>query len=98
MNDKTTPSRRSAMKKIVSGAALALTGTALASRVNAAEAKMEKASKGKINHSVCRWCYNDIPLEDLCKAAKNIGITSIELTGPADWPLLKKYGLTAAMP
>jgi hydroxypyruvate isomerase len=37
-------------------------------------------------------------LEDLCKAANQIGLTSIELTGPDEWPLLKKYGLTSAMP
>jgi len=54
--------------------------------------------KGNVNHSVCRWCYSKIEFEDLCKAAKEIGLTSIELTGPDEWPILKKYGLTSAMP
>ncbi len=54
--------------------------------------------KGRVNHSVCRWCYSKIEFEDLCKAAKEIGLTSIELTGPEEWPILKKYGLTSAMP
>lgn len=54
--------------------------------------------KGRVNHSVCRWCYSKIQFEDLCKAAKEIGLTSIELTGPDEWPILKKYGLTSAMP
>jgi hydroxypyruvate isomerase len=54
--------------------------------------------KGNINHSVCRWCYSKIPLEDLCKAAVSIGIKSIELVGPDEWPVLKKYGLTSALP
>jgi hydroxypyruvate isomerase len=92
-----TSSRRNAIKKMAGGAA-ALAGTALAYRVNAAEALLEKTVKGKVNHSVCRWCYNDIPLEDLCKAAKNIGIASIELVGPEEWPMLQKYGLTSALP
>lgn len=93
--DHTT--RRNALKKMVaaSGAAAAMS---MAHRVHAAEAVLSQDLKGKINHSVCRWCYNDIPLEELCKAAKNIGLTSIELVGPDDWPILKKYGLTAAMP
>lgn len=52
---------------------------------------------GSIMHSACRWCYNDIPLEALCEAAQDIGIKSIEIVGPADWPVLKKYGLTCAM-
>jgi hydroxypyruvate isomerase len=98
MKDHTTSSRRNAMKKIVSGAAVALAGASLTSRVQAAEAAVAKSVKGKINHSVCRWCYNDIPLEDLCKAANKIGLASIELVGPEEWPLLKKYGLTSALP
>ena len=98
MNDQTTPSRRKAMKKIVSGAALAITGASISHRVSAAENMMEKETRGKINHSVCRWCYQAIPLEDLCKAAKEIGISSIELVGPEEWPMLQKYGLTSALP
>jgi len=54
--------------------------------------------KGNVNHSVCRWCYSKIEFEDLCKAAKEIGLQSVELTGPEEWPILKKYGLTSAMP
>jgi hydroxypyruvate isomerase len=45
-----------------------------------------------------RWCYNSIPFEELCQAAVEIGLKSIELVGPEEWPVLKKYGLTAAMP
>ncbi|MDN5205548.1 TIM barrel protein [Fulvivirgaceae bacterium BMA10] len=50
-----------------------------------------------INHSVCRWCYDDIPLEALCEKAQDIGIKSVELLGPEDWKTLEKYGLTCAM-
>ena len=55
------------------------------------------ALKGNIHHSVCRWCYGKIPLEELCQACQKIGIASIELVGPEEWPTLKKYGLTCAM-
>lgn len=90
-------SRRNALKAIaISSGAMA--GISLAQRVEAAEAVLSANLKGRVNHSVCRWCYNGIPLEDLCKAAKNIGLSSIELTGPEEWPILKKYGLTSAMP
>lgn len=54
--------------------------------------------KGKIKHSVCKWCYGDIPLDEFCRAAKEIGLQSVELLGPEDWPTLKKHGLTCAMP
>src|SRR3989337_3103396 len=93
-----TPSRRSALKKMVGATAAAMAGSALSHRLSAAEAELDEKLKGKVNHSVCRWCYDKIPLEDLCKAAKQIGLASIELTGPDEWPVLKKYGLTSAMP
>lgn len=76
----------------------AIVGSGLFNRISAAEAVLESHLKGKVNHSVCRWCYDSIPLEDLCKAAKNIGLSSIELVGPDEWPMLKKYGLTSALP
>jgi hydroxypyruvate isomerase len=54
--------------------------------------------KGKINHSVCKWCYPSIPLDTFAQSCNSIGITSIELLGPDEWPVLKKYGLTCALP
>lgn len=90
-------SRRNALKAIAIGSG-AVAGISLAQRVEAAESVLSADLKGRVNHSVCRWCYNGIALEDLCKAAKNIGLSSIELTGPDEWPILKKYGLTSAMP
>ena len=53
--------------------------------------------KGNIKHSVSRWCYGSIPFEELCQICKDLGIKSIELTGPEEWPILNKYGLTSAM-
>ena len=50
-----------------------------------------------IRHSVCKWCYKDIPLETLAAATKGIGLQSIELLNPEDFPTLKKYGLVCAM-
>jgi hydroxypyruvate isomerase len=45
--------------------------------------------KGSIHHSVCRWCYGDIPLDQLCEGVKQIGFGAIDLVGPQDWPVLK---------
>lgn len=55
------------------------------------------ALAGNINHSVCQWCYGNIPLEQLCEAAKGMGLKSVELLGPQDWPVAIRYGLTCAM-
>lgn len=53
--------------------------------------------KGRINHSVARWCFNDFDIETLCLEAKKIGITGIDLVGPKDWPMLKKHNLFSSM-
>lgn len=50
-----------------------------------------------VRHSASRWCYGSIPFEELCVAAKKIGLESIELTGPEEWGILKKHGMTSAM-
>lgn len=53
--------------------------------------------KSNINHSVCYWCYNSIPLEKFLQHLNDLEILSIDLTGPEDWPLLKKYGIHCSM-
>ncbi len=53
--------------------------------------------KGNINHSVCRWCYESIPMEEFLKGLNELGIKAMDLTGPEDWPLMKKYGIHASM-
>ena len=53
--------------------------------------------KGNIHHSVSRWCYGKISLDDLCVAAKGMGLESVELLGPSEWETVKKHGLTCAM-
>jgi hydroxypyruvate isomerase len=53
--------------------------------------------RGNINHSACQWCYNDIPLEKLCEAAKEMGLKSIDLLNSTQWPTAAKYNLTCAM-
>ena len=54
-------------------------------------------SRDSFRHSVCRWCYQGIPLDDLARAAKRIGLDSVELLEPAEWPVVQKHGLTCAM-
>ena len=87
-------SRRKVLKRLVVGGSV-VTG---ASAISWAEKKWyNSALKGNINHSVCQWTYNFLPLEDLCKAVKNIGFGAIDLIAPKDWPMLQKYGLYSSM-
>lgn len=90
---KKVMSRRSAFKAT---AATAATGTAVF-KLGDFTSYGAVERKGKINHSVCRWCYGKISLEDLCKASKEMGISSVELIGPKEWDTAKQFGLTCAM-
>lgn len=90
-------SRRNVMKKIVGGASSLALSEAISSRLNAADNLMGVALKGRINHSVCRWCYNSIDLDSLCKSAKSIGLQSIELLTVEEFDTVKKHDLTCAM-
>jgi len=89
-------SRRVAIKNLVAGTAALGTANVLSSFTTPEEIK-STALKGNINHSVCRWCYGSIPLEDLCVAVKKIGFSAIDLVGPKDWPTLQKHGIFSSM-
>lgn len=52
---------------------------------------------GRLKHSVSRWCYGRIPLDQLCQTAKAIGYKSVELLDENDWAVVKAQGLDCAM-
>jgi hydroxypyruvate isomerase len=52
---------------------------------------------GRINQSVCKWCYGNISLDELCAVGKKMGLKAIDLLGPNDFPTLKKHGLVCSM-
>jgi hydroxypyruvate isomerase len=54
-------------------------------------------TRGRLKHSVSRWCYGRIPLDDLCVAAKEIGFRSVELLDEKDWSVPARHGLVCAM-
>lgn len=90
-------SRRLALKNIVAGTAALGTAGMLSSFTASDDEIKSTKLKGNINHSVCRWCYSSIPLEEFCAAAKKMGIVAIDLVGPKDWPVLQQYGLYSSM-
>ncbi len=62
-------SRRAVFKNLVLGGATVIAAPALAARGN--QNIKTSMLKGNINHSVCRWTYSSVPLEELCKQLKN---------------------------
>lgn len=89
-------SRRRAIKNLMLGS-ITVGGLSSFSEFSEEKDKTFTPLKGNINHAVCRWCYDSIPLEDFCIGVKEIGIKAIDLVGPKDWPVLKKFSLHSSM-
>src|SRR2546423_1361146 len=54
--------------------------------------------KGEFKQGVTRGVFRGITsFEDMCRSAAELGIKGFDLIGPADWPMLKKYGLVPSM-
>ena len=94
---KNNLSRREILKSSAGLAGLGIFGSSMEDRFKKADLTVGADLKGKVQHSACRWCYDKIPFEELIVNAKRIGLSSIELTGPDEWDILKKYDMTAAI-
>ncbi|MDA0863941.1 MAG: hydroxypyruvate isomerase, partial [Bacteroidetes bacterium] len=85
-------------RKFISKAATSgLLITSIPSLAKSSILSLNKESKGTINHSVCHWCFEQIPLEDFLITLRRLGIGAIDLVGPKDWPLLKKHNIHCSM-
>jgi hydroxypyruvate isomerase len=80
-------------RELIAGASM----VALASSGAAQSSTMAGAANGRLKQSVCRWCYRDIPLRDLCRGVAEMGLTAMDLLTPEEWPVAKEFGLTCSM-
>jgi len=55
------------------------------------------ALKGNIRHSVARWTFNFLSLEELCLVVRRLGFSAIDLVGPGEWQILKQHGVDSSM-
>ena len=90
-------SRRTALQQLGLGTAVLAGVATLPHTVKALDPGHASPGGGRIKQSVCKWCYQSIPLEDMCAAAAEMGLKSVELLQPEDFPTLKKHGLICAM-
>lgn len=92
MKNNSKINRRNAIKT------MALGTTAMAiPNINSEMNPILTPLKGNINHSVCQWCFGNIPIETLAQEAKKLGLVGIDLIGPDNWDILKKYDLDSTM-
>ena len=83
-------SRRAAIKAGLAATVL----TSLAATLGAEETVSRKK---RIKQSVCRWCYQKIPLDDLCASAAQMGLLAIDLLQPDEYEIPRRHGLVCAM-
>jgi len=91
MSNKINITRRNMLA--TAGAAAA--GITIISNANAQEKRGVK--KGRIQQSVCKWCYGRTSFEDLAAHSAKIGLKGFDLAGPGEWAALKKHGLICTM-
>ena len=87
---KVNISRRAALKS-------SLAATAFASLPEIANADEPAATRKRIRQSVCRWCYQKMPIEDLCTAAAQMGLLGIDLLYPDEYEVPRQHGLICTM-
>ena len=80
-------------------AAAAIGAGPLATALPATAAPADR--KGRIKQSIVFWCFNVAgdkwDIEQTCRVATDLGVSSIELAPPETWPTIKKHGLTSAI-
>jgi len=84
-------SRREALKAGLGAAALA----PLAAALHSEEAKIVR--KNNLHQSVCRWCYEKVPLDQLAAFAAQVGLKGIDLLQPEEYEFPRRYGLICTM-
>ena len=71
-----------------------LAGVALAGALP--ETALDRPS-ARLKQSVSRWCYSRIPLDQLCAAARDMGLQAIDLLDEKDWAVPRQHGLICSM-
>lgn len=82
-------------RDLLATSAAALAGASLAA--DRAAAEETPAAKGRVKQTVCKWCYNKTPLEDLAKWCQELGLVGMDLIAPSDFGVLKEHGLVCSI-
>jgi hydroxypyruvate isomerase len=76
-------------------------GAGAAALVGARAARAEAVDAGQpvaaFKHSVCRWPYRQLSVEELARMARELGLDSVELLERDEWPIARSHGLSCAM-
>ena len=83
------PSRRTFLKS-ASVASLASTLSLPAEQKNS-------VAQGRIHQSVCRWCYKQLSVDELCQWAVQLGLKGVDLLEVEEYEIPRRFGLICTM-
>lgn len=89
--------RRALMRGAVASALGLSSLSALGAEVASSSGTPITALKGNISHSVARWTFDFLSVEELCLVVKRLGFSAIDLVGPKEWHILKQHGVDSSM-
>lgn len=89
--------RRAMLRGAVAGALGLSSLSALGENATSTANQSAAPLKGNIHHSVARWTFGFLTLEELCLVVKRLGFSAIDLVGPNEWHILKKHGVDSSM-
>src|SRR5919106_4551759 len=84
---------RMTRREALGAASAAAAGATLAGPALAGQAGDSAVKRGRLKQSVCRWCYDKIPLEEFCRGVAAMGLTAIDLLQPEEWEVAARHGL-----
>src|SRR5579863_10426796 len=87
--------RRWMFKKAISEVAVASLAASPGVALGMGMANTER--KGRIKQSASRWCYKEIPLDELCEKGAAMGLKAIDLLNEDEWEVPRRYGLICSM-
>ncbi len=91
----TNITRRDLIKNLT-GAAIA--GTALAATAATPTVEPDfKIRNGRIRQSIMGWTYGFMPIEELAKLCKDIGLVAMEGIDPKHYPMIRSLGLNISL-
>ena len=75
-----------------------LVASGSAAQIAVAQDAKKVERKGRLKQCVTQGVFGrGMSFEDTCREAARLGCKGYDLRGPADWPMLKKYGLIPTM-
>jgi hydroxypyruvate isomerase len=90
-------SRRALLGALAAAGAVASKDLRAASASPAVLAASPAPSAGRLKQSVCRWPYNQVPLREFCRRAKQMGFAAIDLLQRDEWSVAQDAGMEVSM-